>query len=118
LDTQKIGRRVIAAPLGETGALELLDVLTRPDADRAALIGRLSLRADGEWLAELLIDLEEDEPARLRFVEALRKEDRVRHVETRQPPRGGRRAVAVRLPSQGRPSSLRVDRSERLRPGS
>jgi hypothetical protein len=50
-------------------------VLTRPDADRAALIGRLSLRADGEWLAELLIDLEEDEPARLHLVAALRALD-------------------------------------------
>jgi hypothetical protein len=46
-------------------------VLTRSEADRAALIGRLSLRADAEWLAELLIDLEEDEPARLHLVEAL-----------------------------------------------
>lgn len=43
-----------------------------PEADRAALIGRLSLRADAEWLAELLIDLEEDEPARLHLVAALR----------------------------------------------
>jgi hypothetical protein len=54
-------------------ALELLDVLTRSEADRAALIGRLSLRVDGEWLAELLIDLEEDEPARLHLVAALRQ---------------------------------------------
>jgi hypothetical protein len=43
-----------------------------PDADRADLIGRLHQRADAEWLAELLIDLEEDEPARLRLVAALR----------------------------------------------
>lgn len=66
-----IARRVVAA-VGEAGARELLDVLTRSDEDRAALIGRLSLRADGEWLAELLIDLEEDEPARLQLVAALR----------------------------------------------
>jgi hypothetical protein len=33
---------------------------------------RLSLRADGERLAELLIDLEEDEPARLHMIRALR----------------------------------------------
>jgi hypothetical protein len=45
----------------------------QPEADRAALIGRLAERADGEWLAELLIDLEEDEPARLHMVEALRR---------------------------------------------
>jgi hypothetical protein len=62
----------IAAAVGEAGAAELLDVLTRPVADRAALIGRLHRREDAEWLAELLIDLEEDEPARLRLVAALR----------------------------------------------
>ena len=45
-------------------------MLTRSEADRAALIGRLSLRADAERLAEL-IDLEEDEPARLHLIEAL-----------------------------------------------
>jgi hypothetical protein len=66
-----IAVRVVAA-VGEAGARELLDVLTRSEADRAALIGRLSLRADAEWVAELLIDLEEDEPARLRLVSALR----------------------------------------------
>ena len=32
-------------------------VLPRPEADRAALIGRLRQRADCEWMAELLIDL-------------------------------------------------------------
>lgn len=68
---QTIGARIVAA-VGEAGARELLDVLTRPDGDRAALIGRLHQRADGEWLAELLIDLEEDEPARLQLVAALR----------------------------------------------
>jgi hypothetical protein len=65
--------RVVAA-VGEAGAAELLDVLTRSEADRAALIGRLSVRADGDWLAELLIDLEEDEIARrLHVIEALRR---------------------------------------------
>jgi hypothetical protein len=44
----------------------------RGNADRAALIGRLHQREDAAWLAELLIDLEEDEPARLRLVAALR----------------------------------------------
>jgi hypothetical protein len=63
--------RVVAA-VGEVGARELLDALTRSEADRAALIGRLTQRADAEWLAELLIDLEENEPARLYLVEALR----------------------------------------------
>jgi hypothetical protein len=71
VDYDDIRSRVIGA-VGEAGARELLDVLTRSEADRAALIGRLSLRADAEWLAELLLDLEVDEVARLHLVEALR----------------------------------------------
>jgi hypothetical protein len=71
VDHDAIAGRVVAA-VGEHGARELLDVLTRSEADRAALIGRLSLRADGGWLAEILIDLEEDELARLHLTEALR----------------------------------------------
>lgn len=61
--------------LGEPAARELLDAITRPDADRAALIGRLYARADGEWLAELLMDLEgeEGERARLQLTDALRR---------------------------------------------
>jgi hypothetical protein len=53
-----IGERVVAA-LGEAAASELLDVLGRSDADRAALIGRLHSRDDARWLAQLLIDLED-----------------------------------------------------------
>jgi hypothetical protein len=49
-----LGERVVAT-LGPGAASELLEVLERSDADRAALIGRLQLRADAEWLAELLI---------------------------------------------------------------
>jgi hypothetical protein len=47
----------------------LLDVLERSDVDRAALIGRLPARDDAEWLAELLMDLEDDvrQMARLRM---------------------------------------------------
>jgi hypothetical protein len=30
------------------------------------------IRPDGEWLAELLIDLEEDEPARLNLIAGLK----------------------------------------------
>jgi hypothetical protein len=63
-------RSVVA--VGEAGARELLDVLARPDADRAALIGRLHQRPDTDWLAEVLTDLEVDEIARLHMVEALR----------------------------------------------
>jgi hypothetical protein len=71
---EEIGGRVIAA-LGVPAARELLDVLERSDADRAALIGHLHARDDGTWLAELLIDLEgeEGEIARLRLAEALRR---------------------------------------------
>jgi hypothetical protein len=64
--------RVVAA-VGEDGARELLDVLSRPDADRAALIGRLYAREDATKLAELLIDFEDDEPARLHLVAPLRR---------------------------------------------
>jgi hypothetical protein len=42
--SERIGERVVAA-LGEPGARELLGVLERSDADRAALIGRLHVRA-------------------------------------------------------------------------
>jgi hypothetical protein len=41
-----LGSRIVSA-LGKPGARELLGVLTRSDADRAALIGRLHLRE--EW---------------------------------------------------------------------
>ena len=72
-DVNDIGRRVAAA-LGEAAARELLDVLERSDADRAALIGRLHVRDDAAWLAEMLMDLEDEvgEMARLRLVGALR----------------------------------------------
>ncbi len=46
----------------------------RSDADRAALIARLYVRDDAAWLAELLIDLEDEvgEIARLRLIADLR----------------------------------------------
>ena len=72
LDHDDIGARIVAA-VGEAGTREFLDALTRPEVDRAALIGRLAVRDDGEWLAEVLIDLEEDEPTRLHMVGALRR---------------------------------------------
>ena len=67
--SEPIGERVVAA-LGEPSARELLDVLERSDADRAALIGRLHVRDDAAWLAELLMDLEDEigQVARLRLV--------------------------------------------------
>jgi hypothetical protein len=69
-----IGQRVVAE-LGEPAARELLEVLERSDADRAALIGRLHVRDDAAWLVELLMDLEDDmgEIARLRLVDELRR---------------------------------------------
>ena len=71
---EDVGQRVVAA-LGEPAARELLGVLERSDADRAALIGRLHVRDDAAWLAELLMDLEDDvgEVARLRLVSGLRE---------------------------------------------
>jgi hypothetical protein len=68
---EEIGRRVVDA-FGPTAALELFDALTRPEDRRASLIGRLSQREDASWLAELLVDLEMDEPARLQLAEAIR----------------------------------------------
>ena len=68
---KQIGDQVIAA-VGRGGAAELLDAISRPEADRAALVGRLSLRDDARWLAEVLIDLETDEVTRLQVVEGLR----------------------------------------------
>ncbi len=54
-----VGSQTVAA-LGGPAARELLDVLTRSDADRAALIGRLHQREDAAWFAELLIEIESD----------------------------------------------------------
>jgi hypothetical protein len=54
-----LGARIVAA-IGEPAARELLDALTRTNAERAALIGRLHAREDAAWLAELLVDIESD----------------------------------------------------------
>ena len=70
-DVKRIGVGIVGA-VGRGGATELLDAITRSDADRAALMGRLSSRDDAHWLAEILIDLETDEVARLQLVEGLR----------------------------------------------
>jgi hypothetical protein len=70
----ELGARIVAA-IGEPAARELLDALTRAQADRAALIGRLHLREDATWLAELLMDIESDpdDLTRVQIVEALRR---------------------------------------------
>lgn len=67
-----ISRRMVAA-LSEDGSRVLLEMLTRPDAERAALIGSVAQHADGEWLADLLTDFEVDEDSRLHLVDALRR---------------------------------------------
>ena len=61
------------ASLGAPAGQELLNVLTRTETERAALISHLRLRDDTAWLAELLTDLEADEGARREIVEELRK---------------------------------------------
>jgi hypothetical protein len=72
VDPAAVGARIVAA-LGEPAARELLDVLSRSDADRAALIGRLHQREDMTWLAELLIEIESDpnDITRLELIGAL-----------------------------------------------
>jgi hypothetical protein len=72
LENLTFGQRVVEA-VGDRGARELLDALTRPQVDRARLIGRLSQREDGSWLSDVLIDLEMDEVARLTLVAGLRQ---------------------------------------------
>jgi hypothetical protein len=70
-----VGERVVAA-LGESGARELLEVLERSDAERAEPVGRLHARDEARWLAELLMELEDDvgEVVRLRLIDAVRRE--------------------------------------------
>jgi AbiU2 len=67
-----IGAKVLHM-LGEGAARELLDVLKRSPEDRASLIGRLYGRSDGRWLAEALMDIEEDRDdlVRLRLITEL-----------------------------------------------
>jgi AbiU2 len=66
---------VVVRQLGEGIARELLDVLKRTPEDRAALIGRLYSRSDGRWLAEALMDIEEDpdDLIRLRLIAELER---------------------------------------------
>jgi hypothetical protein len=71
MDHDEISKRIVGA-LGRDGAQEFLDALTRPQDERALLIGRLSEFPSYRWLSEILIDLEVDEPARLHLIEALR----------------------------------------------
>jgi hypothetical protein len=65
--------RRYADAIGPDGRARLLRILEASDEDRAAVIGRLHLRADGELLEELLIELEEKEWARQATIEELRR---------------------------------------------
>ena len=67
-----LGDRMIEI-LGPAAARQLLDVLTRREEDRAALIGRLSQRDDATALAEILIEIETDpdDITRLRLIDGL-----------------------------------------------
>ena len=71
---EALGRRVVTM-LGEPAARQLLDVLTRSEEDRAALIGRLSQRDDASALAEMLIEIETDPDGitRLRLIDGLER---------------------------------------------
>lgn len=69
-----LGARVVYS-LGEPAAQELLEALERSEEERAALIGRLYARDEARWLAELLIEIEEDpdDLVRLNLIAALRR---------------------------------------------
>jgi hypothetical protein len=74
MNEPEFGERVVAI-LGEPAAREFLDVLTRPEAARAEVIGRLYSRADTTELAEALIELESDpdDLSRLRLIDELER---------------------------------------------
>jgi PAS domain-containing protein len=66
-----LGTQIISA-LGEARARQLLVTLGGSEAERAEVIAELGLGGDSAWLADLLTDLEMDEPARLRVAGGLR----------------------------------------------
>jgi hypothetical protein len=66
-----LGTQIVSA-LGEAGARQLLNALDHSEAERAAAIAELDIGGDSAWLADLLTDLEMDEPARLRVAGGLR----------------------------------------------
>ena len=74
LDNPKTLAPRIAYTLGKPAARELPDYLQRPEGERAALIGRLYARDEARWLAELLMEIEEDpdDLVRLNLIAALR----------------------------------------------
>jgi hypothetical protein len=68
---EPIGDEIIDA-VGVDAAVQILEAITRPEADRVTLTRRLKIRADAQWLADLLVELEVDEPVRVLVAEALR----------------------------------------------
>jgi hypothetical protein len=58
--------------IGPGARAELLAALSAAEEERAARIGRLHARADAHLVAELLTELEVNEPARLRFIAMIR----------------------------------------------
>jgi hypothetical protein len=70
----RMGPRIVRE-LGEGAARELLDVLKRSPDDRASLIGRLYERPESRWLAEALMDIEQDpdDLVRLRLIAELER---------------------------------------------
>jgi hypothetical protein len=72
LTPDALGQHIVEI-LGSGAARELLDVLTRSEEDRAALIGQLSQRDDASALAEMLIEIETDpdDITRLRLIDGL-----------------------------------------------
>ena len=84
---------------------------TRPDADRAALIGQLHQRDDAEWLVEILIDLEEDEPARIGTA------DRVPHLSRRRPRNVAKRRAWSSSEAAGRDAFPQIAAARSVCPG-
>jgi hypothetical protein len=66
MDDADLGSRIVNA-LGAVAARELLEMLELSAEERAALIGRLYVRQDARWLADLLMDLEDHDLARWRL---------------------------------------------------
>ena len=50
----------VVKTLGPDRARTLLEVLELPDDERWSFISRMFVRDDGEWLAEVLADVEQD----------------------------------------------------------
>ena len=74
MDPVEVGRRIVEV-IGPGAAQELLDVLRRPEKERAAVIGRFFTHENASTLAEALTDVESDpgDITRLRLIDALER---------------------------------------------